>query len=288
MKKGRTLELVIASLEKALHGKENVKVVSPYKVADKTNTRHKRPREHDVVIIRRDSHHPFLIALECKDRSRPITREQVEAFCRKCQDTGIHKGAIVSTKGFANTAKEKAKFLEIECLSLEEVGAFDWLHLKELSQIESRLIKQNWGLLLETDINPKPDSFAVLDEAGNEISPQILTANVQRALQQLPDIMLKPGVHAFTIRFELKQWQILDKTTGIKHRLKHAFTSVEVEVFEQSVPLKKVRYANEESKTQIAEAAIAPIQAGSFSGDLMMINKGDGVQLLIIPRPKSR
>ena len=113
------------------------------KVADKTNKKHKRLREHDVVVIREDSHHPFMSALECRDRSLPITREQIEAFWRKCQDTGIHKGAIVSAKGFRKTAQEKARFLEIECITLREVEGFNWLLPGGFFQFGSKLLMQN-------------------------------------------------------------------------------------------------------------------------------------------------
>ncbi len=287
MKKGRTLELVVASLEKALSGKPGVTIVAPYKVPDKTNQKHTRPREHDVAVIHADGHHRFLIALECRDRSRPITREQVEAFSRKCQDTGIHKGAIVSVKGFRKTAQEKAKFLEIECLSLKEVEGFNWLLPEEFFQFGSKLLKHIWLFIPETDAVPKPQNFTLFDETGNEILPQVLAANVQIALKQKPDLMLKPGVHPVKIRFELNNWHLLDKATGLKHKLKQANTYVEIEVFKEAVPFKKVLYANEETKTQIAEAAIAPIEAGPLSGELMMINKGEGIQILYVPRQKS-
>lgn len=72
----------------------------------------------------------------------------------------------------------------------------------------------------------------------------------------------------------------------VKHKLKHANTYVELEVFKEAVPVTKVRYANVETKTQIAEAAIAPIEAGPLSGELMMLNKGEGIQILYVPRQR--
>lgn len=43
-------------------------------------------REHDVVIRLPAGHPPLTLALECRDRSRPVGVEQVEAFNQKCLD----------------------------------------------------------------------------------------------------------------------------------------------------------------------------------------------------------
>ncbi len=121
---GRALEQLIACIEKALADTKNILVESPKRVPDRITG---KLREHDLVLTVTQQHHSLLIAIECRDRSRPMTVEQVESFFAKCQDTGIHQGILVSTSGFYNTAREKADHLGIRCLDLEEVDQFDWL-----------------------------------------------------------------------------------------------------------------------------------------------------------------
>ncbi|MCA9501247.1 MAG: hypothetical protein KC588_18800 [Nitrospira sp.] len=87
-KKGTSLEQLIRSLERALSPKKDIKIESPKRFPDKTTG---KLREHDVVLTVEHGHHPLIIAIECRDRSRPITVDQVEGFWAKCQHTGINQ-----------------------------------------------------------------------------------------------------------------------------------------------------------------------------------------------------
>ena len=106
MKKGRSLEKLVAYLERSLSKNESVTVESPKRLRDKSTG---RLREHDVVLTVKSGHHTFFIAVECRDRKRPVGITQLEAFAKKCQETGVGQGVIVSPKGFAKTAQVKAK-----------------------------------------------------------------------------------------------------------------------------------------------------------------------------------
>ena len=103
-KQGRSLECLVASIEQALGGKDGVQVESPKRLPDRTTG---ELREHDVLLTICRGHHSLRVAIECRDRSRPVGVDQVEQFCAKCQDTGIDKGVIVSPKGFWKTARKK-------------------------------------------------------------------------------------------------------------------------------------------------------------------------------------
>src|SRR6476469_9017906 len=102
---GKHLERLVALIETAL-GTDGVKVEMRKHLPDRITG---KPREHDVLVTITSAHHTVQIALECRDLSRPITVSMVEAFHQKCQDTGIEQGAIVSTSGFAQTARDKAE-----------------------------------------------------------------------------------------------------------------------------------------------------------------------------------
>jgi len=77
MRAGRRLEKVVHYIESVVAGSENVTVESPKRLRDKTTG---RLREHDVVVTVRQEHHTLIIALECRERSRPVGVPQVEAF----------------------------------------------------------------------------------------------------------------------------------------------------------------------------------------------------------------
>ena len=85
MRQGKSLEALVEQLERSLAKSENVSVSAPKKLRDRITG---RLREHDVVLTVNQGHHEILIAIECRDRSRPITVNQVEGFWAKCHDTG--------------------------------------------------------------------------------------------------------------------------------------------------------------------------------------------------------
>jgi hypothetical protein len=122
-KDGKTLEALVHAIESAISGAPNVRVEAKKRLPDKDTG---QLREHDVVLTYTLAHHKFLLALECRDRSRPIGVPDVEAFHAKCLRTGIGRGVMVSSRGFRKTALKKAESYEIGCFKLEEVARFDW------------------------------------------------------------------------------------------------------------------------------------------------------------------
>jgi hypothetical protein len=120
---GTALEVLVHAIESLISGAPNVKVEARKRLPDKDTG---RLREHDVVLTYTLAHHEFRLALECRDRSRPVGVPDVEAFHAKCLRTGVGRGVMVSSTGFRNTALTKADSYSIGCLKLEEVTAFDW------------------------------------------------------------------------------------------------------------------------------------------------------------------
>ncbi len=112
MRKGRSLETLIASLEKQLSSDPDVIIESPKRLTDVMTG---RKREHDVLLTYKRSHHTFVVAIECKDRSRPVGVSDVEAFEVKCKHTHVNQGIIVSANGFTKSALAKANKLSLRC-----------------------------------------------------------------------------------------------------------------------------------------------------------------------------
>jgi len=181
-KQGKALENLIVSLEKALAENPNVTVHSPMRLPDRTTG---KLREHDVVLELKEGHHSVLIAIECRDRSRPIGVPQVEGFGAKCQDTGINQGVIVSTTGFYNTARTKADHIGIRCLDIEEVESFDWLLAPGIHSITRQLLSNDWTFYPVEDGVVERKEFEVIDLEGNVLTMATFTANAQKQLTQL-------------------------------------------------------------------------------------------------------
>ena len=103
---GRSLERIIALIERQLHGRQGVKIESPSfrRDVDSGNA-----REFDVVITFAHDHHALTVAVECKDQSAKVDSAVVGAFSEKCNTAGIHSGVIVSSSGFTRPALIKAE-----------------------------------------------------------------------------------------------------------------------------------------------------------------------------------
>src|SRR4051794_22217478 len=120
---GRNLQRLIHAIESARGSGTHVKIESPKRILDKITN---ELREHDVVLTYTHQHHEITVAIECRDRSRPVGSNAIEEFRSKCESTGIHSGIIVSPKGFSRPAIRKAAHYNIRCLTLEEIERFDW------------------------------------------------------------------------------------------------------------------------------------------------------------------
>ena len=108
---GKPLEQLIATLERVLANGTTAGIESPAYLADRITGER---REHDVLLRVRTSHHETIIAIECRDRSRKTTVNEVEGFYQKCRDTGVDQGVMVSALGFTRTAIAKGRFETFE------------------------------------------------------------------------------------------------------------------------------------------------------------------------------
>lgn len=86
MRKGRSLELLVEKLERLLANDARVTIESPKRIRDLQT---QKLREHDVVLTFEHAHHELIVAIECKDRSRPVGVPDIEAFAVKCSHTGV-------------------------------------------------------------------------------------------------------------------------------------------------------------------------------------------------------
>jgi Restriction endonuclease len=166
--KGTVLQTLVHAVETAVSGSPNVKVESPKRLRDKDTGRW---REHDVVLTFTQAHHEFLLALECRNRSRPVGVPDVEGFHAKCLRTGIGRGLMVSSTGFTNTALRKAESYGIGCLRLQEVTRFNWCATPAVTVLNHDLLGANVEINFERE---PPLGWVAYSEDGLPITPAVV------------------------------------------------------------------------------------------------------------------
>jgi hypothetical protein len=281
VKPGKSLEVLVASIERVLAGNDKVTVESPKFFSDRVTGER---REHDVVITLAGSHHRSTIAIECRDRSRKITVNDVESFWSKCQDTGIDQAVIVSPKGFSKTALTKASHRGIRCLRLSEAKSFNWLLGTGIRMRYKKMIHTNWTFFPDKDLLPKPVAITILSLDGEQIPSENLAAAAYQEFQKLreEDFVVDRGTK--NIIFPSPGVLLRDDTTGNTHRVVKALAAVDYEVTEELVPFNLVTYERSPSGEVITDAAVAQVDLGALKGKFMIVYKeSEGGRVVFVP-----
>jgi hypothetical protein len=92
-------------------------------------------REVDIAIESNVGQHNVLIAIECRDRSRPANLEWIDGLIGKYRDLPVEKVVAVSRSGFTKAAIRKAEEVNISTVALE-------------SAIEAKLIPNRQGRVI--------------------------------------------------------------------------------------------------------------------------------------------
>jgi len=284
MKSGKSLEKLVAYLERHFAASNTVLVESPKRLPDKTTG---KLREHDVVLTISSGHHKILVAVECRDRSRPVGVPQIEAFAKKCSETLIDKGVIVSPRGFTSTALPKSKALGIKCFSLDQVKALPWmLHDFPFKQFHTAYKHFDFKIIPEEDFLNKPTTFDLIDEHGKVVSIEALRNTIFNAIKEHekdPE-NIKIGERIQNCRVIVPNLTIIDKETGISKKVKHINTVIYSETTVTEVPFVLQKYKDTTSKTTIAELAIAEVDLGFTKGRLVINQKLEtGGEVVFIP-----
>lgn len=281
------MERLVASLEKALAHTGSARVESPKRLRDVTTG---RLREHDVLITTQQGHHSVKIAIECRDRSRPITVNQVEGFWAKCQDTGVHQGIIVSSAGFCETARKKAEYRGVRCLGIEEVDSFNWLLAPGINILIPKVLHTDWVFHTESNDLFDCNNFEIMDAQGNVVTSSILTANARRQLDELlPNPSTPTSEAKILVRFEGNGLMLRNPSTGTKVPVVFALATISYSISEQLAPFKMVKYVDKDKNKIITDAAVAQISLGEYTGKVMIVYEEDkGGQVIIVPEKNGK
>ncbi len=171
---GRRFERVVESIERLLD--PSVPVEFDAKLPDRTTG---DLRQFDILVRVPATHGPLLVAVECKDWSRPIDVAEIDAFVTKCGDCGISKAVIVSSNGFSEAARGKARFNKIDALVLEETGHVNWPNWMEPRSFEKKWLQWNVsrfvlvaesGLPITHSRATSPTAAGITDPSGQLVS----------------------------------------------------------------------------------------------------------------------
>lgn len=273
-KSGKNLERLVHSLEQAWANKDFVTVESPKRFRDK---RTNRLREHDVVVTINQDHHECIIAMECRDRSRPVGCPQLEGFHQKCLDTGIDKGVIVSSKGFAKTARIKAQAYGIRCLDIEEAEAFDWFLCSGMQQRKIKIEKINHSIILENDerLDLKDLEFEDRENARFDTDAliRIMNSQLNPHCKRLTESVDSEGTYPLKVDFTtpgLKAYhKPSERLVGVDKVVSKALITVSIEI----IPYTLHTYSDKDLGVSITEAASMPLDTADFKGTLIFSHK---------------
>jgi restriction endonuclease len=285
-KDGKMLQRLIRSIESALAaGNATVKVEMEKRIPDKVTG---QPREHDVVLTTTNNHHETIIALECRDRSRPVGVNAVEEFRTKCQDTGIHLGIIVSSKGFCKTAIAKAARYDIRCLSLEEAERFDWcdpvgitLHYRTIQHVQFNVLFPN---------GPEISRDTLQTEDGTPVNGELINKWGVNALDQYRPLPEDLGEHRVSMReFNPNVFGIRD---GERVRANAVQITLTYVVSERLSPFSFRKYRDVGKSKEVTQAAISEVQINEEETvDLVLSTNAEGeitVAFVRSPSPESK
>jgi len=273
MKQGRSLELLVEKLERLLASDENVLIESPKKIRDIQTG---KLREHDVVLTYNQAHHEILIAMECKDRSRPVGVPEIEAFDNKCRYTNINQGIIVSSSGFAKTALAKAGSMGIKCLELKEIESASFLLPGAAVYVHSKkFLTASYSPIVNDSKLCVADDYDIYDQDGNLITNEMIKNNIQLVADKLP--LGKLGEQRTeTVYLQAENFYVETHRKRLKHNITGILLEITYvyEVSESSFTSMSYSYADQD--TFIAEIATAPLNVDDKERELTVIGKIDG------------
>lgn len=274
-REGAILEQVVHTLERALATNPTARIHRNHRLPDRITG---QSREHDVVLEIPEAHHSIRIAIECRDRSRPVGVSQVEAFAQKCADTGISRGVIVSPAGFCKTAITKAAHLSITCMTLREVETLAWSEITHLTY-RSRILEDSHCHIIPAEdgvIDKK--NVVLMHEGKTEVTSDLMQSNIQRVLDSLTKEISEPIQHAkakITLDGDLT---LVDSNTLKIVPVKQIICDVTYSLEITKIPMSNIRYCNEETGELVSEAVACNIDVHGVPVTVMILGNGDSAR----------
>jgi hypothetical protein len=271
--------LSVTILERTLAKSDNITIESPKILTDKVTG---APREHDVVLTIKPGHHEIVTAIECRDRSRKVTVNEVEAFHTKCNDTGVNQGIIVATRSFTKSARKKAMFHGIRCLDLESAAQFPWLGRGEVQTFSMSVENATFTVFTDPLSTQPVGDFEILDETGALVSSEVLKSNVEKYMQPLAN-GLSEGTYRRGLQFASPGYKIREIATQTVQNLARIDVFFDIVLRTTSVPFDLVTYRDKYKQEVITQGALAHLVFEGLTGDLVLTQKpGEGTEIKFV------
>lgn len=286
MKPGENLQRLVRALEQATNNAPNILVESPKRLADKDTG---KLREHDVIVTFSLSHHSLVMALECRDRSRPVGVPDVEAFWKKCDRTGVHRALMVSATGFRRTALTKAAALEIGCLGLEDADRFNWCQAPGVEWMDRDLLDgPPWEIATAQPFDGDPQLY---DGEDRPLDAAAFSSIAQAVLNQRPtDVARREDTEARTtpvtctfINDGASSFYLIDRH-GNRVPLTRMVLHIRYSVRYSIIPFSFRQYIDHAKGDQLYTVAFASIDRGNVKGDLVVHHDGTAAKVTFVPR----
>jgi hypothetical protein len=137
-KKGAQFERTIRLIQEAFKDSKSTQILSNYKIPNESGNN----REIDILIISKINDFEIHIAIECKDYSKKIPVEKIEAFQSKCDRIKqINKKIFVSSNGFQSDAINSANYYGIELLTASELSREYLENLLPIRQLKPEILR---------------------------------------------------------------------------------------------------------------------------------------------------
>jgi len=278
---GQELERLTAALERLLAGSGASIEAPSRRLVDKDTGRR---REHVILIVWDHGHHQIITAVECRDRSRPVGVPAVEAFADKCSRTGINSAVIVSSRGFTETARAKAKSRSITCMDLAEVGTFDWLGSEAVVRFERKFDHVDAQIMFNDNI---PSELQIIrDVNGTEVSAESL---MQTIVNSVPAAENPDDEIGKTFPVNMKMTTIgwtAEDTAGTIWPIDHILACTQFTTVRTSHPFRTHAYSGGGRRYEVVTA---DAQLGEHAGKFVFLkNDDDTVSVNWIPVSASK
>lgn len=238
-------------------------------------------REHDILLTHTEGLRVTRTAVECKDHGRKIGKPELEAFRTKCQDTGIHKGVMVSSSGFTNSVLKASRRTNIQCLELSKVESFPWVGVSVFYVICRDFSNIDVKVFAKTPIVAPFQIFGVNGELTMETYKSVCqqTINESNELSALG----RDDAATVTIHWAPSDGAYVIDVNDERHEVDHLIMYPTFTVTDTPQDFELHSYSGD---TGTLEVAMTNINVAGLTGKLVMVRDEEKISLMIQPTPR--
>jgi len=274
-RKGIAFQNLVAQIERAFSLQDGATVESPKFITDR-HTGGKR--EFDIFITAKAGYHVMTTAIEVKDEKKVVGVPHVEAFNNKCDRNNVGRKVMVSSAGFAETARKLAAQTGVTLMTLSEAHSFDWVGDAVFVHVERKYEPIDVRLLFAPGDEPQGE-YKVLNAAGDEVTLQNFLDAVDAAIPRESGASLPPAeVQQARVNF-LEPLTAVTRS-GSRHAVIEAYAEVGFWHVHHYQPYKLHSYSGDGGEFDVATT---PMEVGGIAGKMMMTRSDERISLSWVP-----